>query len=129
MIIIVPALKLPIMSYLTEEQRYTIAQMLQVCYAKKDIYIATGKDKSILSQELKRNSSKRCYSVALDQEYANERKERFRRWRKFTEEVKVHIIKCIKEEQWLPEQIVGDTKCRGIEMVSVERIYQEIRED
>ena len=43
--------------------------------------------------------------------------------------MKWYIIKCLTEEQWSPEQIVGDAKRRGIEMVSHERIYQFIRAD
>ena len=117
------------MSHLTSEQRYTIARMLQAGCAKKDICTAIGKDKSVLSRELKRNSSKRGYSAALAQEYANERKERFRRHRKFTKEVQTHVEKRMKEDQWSPEQIVGDAKKRGQDMVSTERIYQHIRED
>ena len=62
-------------------------------------------------------------------EYANERKERFRRERKLTEEMKRYIVKQLTEEQWSPEQIVGDAKRRGIKMVSTERIYQFIRAD
>jgi IS30 family transposase len=103
--------------------------MLQAGYAKKEICTAIGKDKSVLSRELKRNSSKLGYSGSLAHEYANERKERFRRRRKFSEAVKNHIVKYLTEEQWSPEQIVGDAKKRGIEMVSCERIYQFIRED
>jgi IS30 family transposase len=103
--------------------------MLQTGYAKKDICIAIGKDKSVLSRELKRNRSKLGYSSALAHEYANERKERFRKRRKFTEKVKNHVVKHLTEEQWSPEQIVGDARKRGIEMVSCERIYQFIRED
>ena len=117
------------MSHITREQRYTIARMLQAGYAKKDICIATGKSKSVLSRELKRNSSKRGYSAALAEEYANERKERFRKNRKFTESIKRHVVKYLTEEQWSPEQIVGDAKRRGIDMVSCERIYQFIRAD
>jgi len=117
------------MSHLTGEQRYTIARMLQAGSAKKNICTAIGKDKSVLSRELKRNSSKRGYSPGLANEYANERKERFRRCRTFTDEVKEHVIKCLTEEQWSPEQIVGDAKRRGIAMVSHERIYQFIKED
>jgi len=103
--------------------------MLQAGCARKAICIAIGKDKSVLCRELQRNSSKRGYSASLANEYANERKERFRRRRRFTDTFKSHIIKCIKEEQWSPEQIVGDSKKRGIKMVSHERIYQFIRED
>jgi IS30 family transposase len=103
--------------------------MLQAGFAKKNICIAIGKDKSVLSRELKRNSSKRGYSAVSAQEYANERRERFRKNRKLTEPISRHIVKYLTEEQWSPEQIVGDAKRRGIEMVSTERIYQFIRED
>jgi IS30 family transposase len=103
--------------------------MMQGGYARKDICIAIGKDKSVLSRELKRNSSKRGYSAILAQEYADERKERFRIKRKFTEAVRNHVVKYLTEEQWSPEQIVGDAKRRGLDMVSCERIYQFIRED
>jgi len=129
MTIIVSLPKLSFMSHLTGEQRYTIARMLQAGYAKKDICTAIGKDKSVLSRELSRNSSKRGYSAALAEEYANERKERFRRHRKFTETIRKYVIKQLTEEQWSPEQIVGDGKRRGINTVSHERIYQFIRED
>jgi Transposase and inactivated derivatives, IS30 family len=121
--------KLSKMSHLTEEQRYTIARMLQAGYAKKDICIAIDRDKSVLSRELKRNSSKQGYSPSLAHEYANERKERFRRHRKFTEEIRAHIVKYLTEEQWSPEQIVGEAKRLGKEIVSPERIYQFIRKD
>ena len=106
-------------------------------------------------KEFKRNSSIRGYSASLAQEYANERKERFRINRKFTDEVQAHVVKCLTEEQWSPKQIVGDAKRHGEEMVSNkfscfltmtkpkhasslfpayrkrshERIYQFIRED
>jgi IS30 family transposase len=65
--------KLSFMNHLTREQRYTIARMLQSNCAKKDICTAIGKDKSVLSRELKRNSSKRGYSAMQAQEYACER--------------------------------------------------------
>ena len=117
------------MSQVTREQRYAIARMLQAGCAKKIICTAIGKDKSVLSRELKRNSTSRSYSAAQAQSFANERKERFRRPRKFTKEIQSHIEKCIREEQWSPAQIVGDAKRRGLEMVSKERIYQHIRED
>jgi IS30 family transposase len=65
----------------------------------------------------------------LAQEYADERKERFRTNRRFTEAIRNHVVKYLTEEQWSPEQIVGDAKMRGLDMVSCERIYQFIRED
>ena len=113
-----PRSKLQYMSHLTGEQRYEIARMLQAGCAKKVICIALWKDKSVLCRELKRNSSKRVYSAAWAQQYASERKECFRSHRKFTEDVKEHIVNCLTEEQWSVEQIVGDAKRRGIAIVS-----------
>jgi IS30 family transposase len=62
----------------------------------------------------------------LAQEYADERKKRFR---VFTEGMKHKIEKESSGEEWSPEQIVDRAKSRGIAMVSHERIYQYIREN
>jgi len=117
------------MSHLTQEQRYTIFRMIQAGKSRKEICVATGRDKSVISRELKRNSHKRGYSARLAQEYANERKERFRRPRKFVGAVKEYVIRHLTEEQWSPEQIVGKAKRDGLPTVSHERIYQFIRQD
>lgn len=115
--------------HLTQEQRHTIFRMLQAGCTRKEICIATGKDKSVISRELKRNNSGRGYSATLAQEYANERKERFRLKRKFTESIQKHVVKYLTDEQWSPEQIVGHARLKGIPMVAAERIYQLVRED
>jgi IS30 family transposase len=115
--------------HLTQEQRYTIARMLQAGCTKKEICVAIGKDKSVLSRELHRNSYNRGYSPRLAQQYANERKERFKRKRRFTESIQGQLIKCLQEEQWSPEQIVGWARKEDVPMVSHERIYQYIRRD
>lgn len=47
-----------------------------------------GKDKSVISRELKRNSSKRGYPAHLVQEYADERKKRYRLKRRFTDSIR-----------------------------------------
>ena len=115
------------MSHLTREQRYTINRMLQAGCTGKAICIAIGKDKSVLSRELKRNSGKRGYSPTMAQEYASERRERFKVNRKFTSRISLKIIRELAQEHWYPEQIAGKAKRDGIEMVSIERIYQFIR--
>ncbi|KAA6317435.1 hypothetical protein EZS27_032408 [termite gut metagenome] len=89
----------------------------------------TGKDKSVLSRELKRNSHTHGYSARMVQMYAEERKERFREKRRFTESIKREIIKELNEEQWSPEQIVGKARKDGQPMVSHEYIYPFIGED
>jgi IS30 family transposase len=103
--------------------------MLQTNKPREEICIAIGRDKSVLSRELKRNSGKRGYSPLLAQEYANERKERFKGFRSFTPEIIRKIIKELTVDQWSPEQIVGKAKRDGIAPVSVERVYQFIRRD
>jgi Transposase and inactivated derivatives, IS30 family len=121
--------KLSIMSHLTQEQRYTISRMLQSGCTRKEICIAIGKDKSVLSRELKRNSSKQGYSASKAEALACERKERFHRHRTFTSAIEKKIIHELIEEQWSPEQIVGKAKRDHQPMVSHERIYQYIRKD
>lgn len=39
------------------------------------------------------------------------------------------IDERIKQEQWSPEQIKGYCQYHKIEIVSIERIYQNIRQD
>ena len=47
------------MSHLTSEQRYTISAMLAQNHPQNQIASAIGKDKSVVSRELKRNSDQR----------------------------------------------------------------------
>ena len=116
------------MSHLTKEQRYTISVMLKQGYNQSEIAKTIGKDKSVVSREIRRNKSKRGYSCEYAQKLANERKERFRRSRKMTKEIEKYIRSKLKK-QWSPEQITGYCNEHGIEMVSAERIYQYIRAD
>ena len=129
MTVFVPSSKVTYMSHLTQEQRYTINRMLQAKCTRKESCIATGKDKSVLSRELKRNSGKRGYFPVLAQEYAGERRERFKCNRKFTPTVRQKVISELTQKQWSAEQIAGKARRDGITMVSIERIYQFIRQD
>jgi IS30 family transposase len=103
--------------------------LLQKKKSQKEIADAVGKDKSVISRELKRNGNRNGYHAHSAQMYADERKERFQEPRKWTECMKRKIIKELTEEQWSPEQIRGKALRDGIAMVSVERIYQLIRYD
>ena len=116
-------------SHLTPVQRYQIEVFYHTKTKQKDIALFLSVSESTISRELKRNKSKRGYSARLAQEYADERKERFSRKRKFTKTVEKLVRQKIENEQWSPEQIVGWCKKEGITMVSHERIYQYIRED
>jgi len=118
------------MKHLTKEQRYVIQALHKQKVSKKEIAKEIGVDKSTIYRELKRNSTKRgTYNAEKAHMFSNERKERFAYNRKFTQSIKNLINKYIIEEQWSPEQIVGYCKKNDIEIVSVERIYQHIRQD
>lgn len=98
--------------------------------AQKVIAAAIGKDKSVVSRELRRNRNDRGeYSFSHAQMLADVRKERLRRRRTFTGEVQNRINRYMRKWQWSPEQIAGYCRLRGYSMVSVERIYQYIRQD
>jgi len=116
-------------THLTLGQRYEISALLQAGHSRKEIAELTGKDKSVISRELKRNSGKRGYHAEQAQKFSDERKERFRKLRRFTDSVRRYVETEIREHQLSPEQIVGKAKRAGIPMVSAERIYQHVRSD
>jgi IS30 family transposase len=118
------------MSHITKEQRYEIKAYLKCNKSKEFIAKALKVDRSTIYREIKRNSTKTGkYSPDFADELYQERKERFKRERKFTEPVKQLIDKYITQEQWSPEQIASYCKENNIPMVSPERIYQYIRAD
>ena len=65
----------------------------------------------------------------MAQEFAQERKERFKRSRKFSKEIEKMARDKLEKDQWSAEQIVGWCRKEGIPMVSHERIYPYIRKD
>ncbi|MDV7395242.1 helix-turn-helix domain-containing protein, partial [Arthrospira platensis SPKY1] len=94
------------MSHLTLEQRYTISAMRAQGYSQKDISLAIGKDKSVVSRELKRNCDKRNgrYDHDLaDRKYEKRQKDKLRAI-KFSEEVRKYVDSKL-EQKWSPEQI------------------------
>lgn len=118
------------MSHLTKEQRYIIAVLHKRGEKKKEIAEEIGVHKSTIGRELNRNATKSGnYNAMKADMYAKERKERFVSTRKFTKEIEQRIRDYLVQEQWSPEQIVGWCNKHNISMVSVERIYQFIRQD
>ena len=118
------------MTQLTSAQRYTISVMHKQGFKQKVIAETIKKDKSVVSRELRRNRNDRGeYSYNHAQMLADIRKGRLRKKRTFTGEVENRINRYMRNHQWSPEQIVGYCKLKGYNMVSVERIYQYIRED
>ena len=115
--------------HLTREQRYTISAMRKQCCTQKMIAEAIGKDKSVISRELKRNANlKGKYSFEYAWDMASMRKERMKKPRKLHTWLKKEIIRLI-EQGWSPQQIEGRFKLENKPSVSHETIYEIIRQD
>lgn len=118
------------MKHITKEQRYQIEAYLKSDKSKEFIANELKVSPSTIFREINRNSKKRgIYNAAYANELSIERKERFKRDRKFNNNIMQFIEEKLKNEQWSPEQIVGYCKSNNIIMVSHERIYQYIRQD
>ena len=116
--------------HLNSVQRSVISALKASGIKQKDIALYAECNPSTVSRELSRNKTKTGkYSPKVAQEISEERKERFRKERKFTKEMKVFVIKHISEEQWSVEQIVGYCKKNRIPMVGKTTIYKFIHQD
>jgi IS30 family transposase len=116
-------------AHLIPEQRYTISSMNRQGCTQKQIAEAIGKDKSVVSRELKRNAnSKGKYSFEYAQDMANLRKERMKKPRKLHSWLKKEIVGFIQQD-WSPQQIEGRLKLENRPFVSHETIYKIIRKD
>ena len=118
------------MSHLTSEQRYTISAMLAQNHPQNQIALAIGKDKSVVSRELKRNSDQRngIYKSDLANLKYKQRQEQKNRPIIFTATIKKYVEDGLNNE-YSPEQINGRAKLDGIPCVSHECIYQYIWKD
>lgn len=115
------------MSHLTLEQRYIISSMLQSGSTQTSIGDVLGKDKSVISREVKRNSDGRTskYRPELAHRKATKRLVNKPKHIAFTADMKTYVS-CKLKQKLSPEQIAGEAKLKGIAMVSHERIYQYI---
>lgn len=117
-------------SHLTLDQRYEIQHQKELGKTQTEIAVFIGKDKSVVSRELKRNgNSLGRYKARYACQVCEIRKERLKRPRKLTADMEKEIRNCLTQDQWSPEQIQGRFKKEGRTMVSHERIYQLIRKD
>lgn len=118
------------MAHITDEQRYTISSMLKTGCTQSLIATAIGKEKSVVSREVKRNSDSRSGEYRYDlakRKCANRHKAKPKKiW--FTPEVKSNVDELLVQD-YSPEQIVGTLKKQCKEHVSIERIYQYIWQD
>ena len=118
------------MSHLTHEQRYTIEVLLEQNFNNSQIAKAIGKDKSVVSRELKRNCDKRngIYRSDLAQHKYRKRIKDKPKLIRFTDAIKQTVNHYLRQD-YSPEQIVGYCKRKGIDCVSVESIYGYIWKD
>jgi IS30 family transposase len=117
--------------YLTIEQRVEIALYHREGKGSSEIGRLIGKDKSVISRELKRNSSPGSYQlyngIQAHKRFEQRSKNKGRK-AKLDAEMK-NIIRQKMALKWSPEQIVGRCKKDGIEMASHETIYLYIYEN
>lgn len=115
------------MSHINQEQRYAIFQMLRQGKKQKEIAEFIGRDKSVISRELRRNCDKRdnTYDYSMAQRKYEKRKKEKPKRERFTPKVLAYVEKCLKND-FSPEQIVGEAKIRGIPCVSHETIYKHV---
>jgi len=118
------------MKHITREQRYTISEMKQHGFKQVEIAMVIGKDKSVISRELRRNCDKRngSYNFDLAQRKYDQRQETKPKKNRFTEEVK-QLVDGMLLNDYSPEQIAGRAKLNGNQCVSHERIYQYVWQD
>ena len=118
------------MAHITDEQRYTISSMLRTGCSQSMIAKTIGKDDSVVSREIKRNSDSRSGEYRYDlakRKCAKRHKEKPKKIY-FTPEVQSNVDELLMED-YSPEQIVGTLKKQGKAHVSIERIYQYIWDD
>ena len=118
------------MGHLTLEQRYKIETYLSLGRNKSEIAAYIGKDKSVISREIKRNADARSgvYKAALADKKAKLRHQTKAKKTRFNAEIKARVEELIRQD-FSPEQIEGRCKMEGIPIVSKETIYQYIWED
>lgn len=115
------------MSHLTEVQRYKIQALLEQKSTIKTIAEYLGKDKSVISREIKRNRDQRSkrYDAELAQRKYKKRLHEKPKHIRLTSSMK-GVIDNLLLQDYSPEQIKGRMSILGKDMVSHERIYQYI---
>jgi len=118
------------MSHITYEQRYTISCMLKQGVSLESIGNIIGKDKSVISREIRRNKDERSgeYRHDLAQRKYKLRQSKIPKHIVFTESMQ-HEIEALIRQDYSPEQVSGTMEKQGKSYVSHERIYQHIWKD
>ena len=118
------------MAHLTLIQRYKIEANQGAGKSISEIAELVNKHKSVISRELKRNADERSgvYKADLAQRKAELRSKTKAKRNDLNTLVESNIIYYLTKD-FSPEQIVGKAKLDGREMVSIQRIYDYIRDD
>ena len=114
-------------SHFSIEERACIALYLSEGLSKTKIAQMLGRNHSSVYREIQRNSNDEgVYDPSLAQVKAETRLSTRKNHIKFTPEIKVKIEKGLLKK-WSPEQIVGNYRDKGEEMVCHKNIYRKIR--
>lgn len=118
------------MAHLTLDQRYKIEAYKNTGKSISEIALYVGKDKSVISRELKRNSDQRSgiYKASLADRKTASRHLIKNKTMKFDAQVEIDLLYYFGLD-YSPEQISGRAKKENIVMVSPETIYQYIWKD
>lgn len=115
------------MAHLTLEQRYKIEAYKNTGMSISKIADYIGKEKSVISRELKRNSDQRSgkYKADLANRKCLSRHEKKKKLCRLNAQVEINILHYLNMD-YSPEQAVGRASIENVEMVSIESIYQYI---
>ena len=115
---------------MTLEQRYQISDLHGTGHSQGKIADQLGVHKSTVSRELSRNRDGRsgAYRPELAQRKREERQKAKPKKKRFTAAIKEYV-KGKLENDFSPEQIVGEAKRQGVDCVCAERIYQHVWAD
>lgn len=118
------------MAHLTLEQRYKIDAYINVGTSISQTAEYIGKNKSVVSREIKRNKDQRSgkYKASLADKKAKSRILSKPQKICFDSEVKENILYYLNKD-YSPEQAVGRAKIENKKMVSIEIIYKYIWAD
>jgi transposase, IS30 family len=118
------------MPHLTLEQRYKIDSYKNSGKSITDIAAYIGKDKSVVSREISRNSDGRSgvYNASLAAKKTSTRHQTKAKFCRFGATIEANVCNYISQD-FSPEQAVGKAKKEGVQIVSIERIYQYIWQD
>jgi IS30 family transposase len=118
------------MAHLTLDQRYQIEFGISKGWTFSRIASEIGKDKSVVSREINRNSDQRnlVYKADLAQDKTSLRHKSKNKFISFTPQIKQTVSELLQKD-FSPEQIVGRCRLENIQCVCHETIYQFVWED